>query len=92
MSHRSDLEGVANVAAKEARLTVSSPKVRLADETQATIYGPEIQGRLMEEPDGGARTKGGTYEVIRLKLRYHTWSLKEVTATSWVSGGCGLGV
>lgn len=30
----------------------------------------------------GLRTKGGTYEVIRLKLRYHTWSQREVTATS----------
>ena len=26
VTHRSDLEGVANVAAKEARLTVSSPR------------------------------------------------------------------
>ena len=46
----------------------------------------------MEEPDGGARTKEGTYKVIRLKLHYHTWSLKEVTATSWVSDGCRLRV
>lgn len=56
MSHRSDLS-VANVAAKGGQAYGGQSKVRLADRIQATIYGPEIQGRLMEEPDGGARTK-----------------------------------